>query len=339
MARSRVTIKDVAVRADVSHQTVSRVINNKEHVNPHTRSRVEKVIKELGYRPSAIARSMVKGHTFTLGCISPNLTDYIFANMIESAQAEARRQGFFILTGSAPTIDDVRPLLDEMLNRRVDGLLVLNPRDDERYHYLLPLVQEGLPIVYLKNSPIDEAVSSVVCDDNNGGYQAVNYLVKLGHTSIATILGLENEECTLDRLAGYRQALQEAGITPDKKLIAVGDWTARSGEQAVRQLLKTKRTFSAIFAQNDRMAVGAIRALQEAGLRVPQNISVIGYDNIPLVSYFTPPLTTIQQPMSEFGRHGARLLIRAVQIPQSKPKQMRLNARLIERSSCAPPPQ
>jgi len=332
-----VTIRDVAALAGVSHQTVSRVINNSERVSPGTRTRVEKAIKELGYRPNAIARSMAKGHTHTLGCISPNFTDYSFASIIESAQVEARRQGFFVLTGSAPTVDEIQPLLDEMLNRRVDGLLVLNPRDDERYRYLLPLVKEGIPLVYLKNSPIGEAVSSVVCDDKNGGYQAVHFLVGLGHTSIATILGPENEECTLDRLEGYRQALKEAGIEPEKKMVAVGDWTAKSGEYAVQQLLETKQSFSAIFAQNDRMAVGAIRALRETGLRIPQDISIIGYDDIPLASYFDPPLTTIQQPMDEFGRHGAQLLIEAVQNPKYIPKQVRLNVQLIKRSSCAPP--
>ena len=334
MARSRVTIKDVAARAGVSHQTVSRVINNKEEVSPHTRSRVESVIRELGYRPNAIARSMVKGHTRTLGGISPNFTDYNFTSMIESAQAEARRQGFFILTGSAPAADEIQQLLDEMLNRRVDGLLVLNPRDDERYRYLLPLAKEGLPIVYLKNSPKDEPVSSVVCDDKNGGYQAVSYLVELGHTSIATILGPENEECTLDRLDGYHQALRDAGIETDPKLITAGDWTAKSGGQAVQQLLQSKRSFSAIFAQNDRMAVGAIRALREAGLIVPQDISVIGYDDIPLVSYIDPPLTTIRQPIDKFGRYGAKLLIEAVQNPNYKPKQIRLDVQLIKRKSC-----
>ena len=337
LARSQVTIRDVAALAGVSHQTVSRVINDSERVRPETRSRVEAAIEELGYHPNAIARSMARGHTHTIGCISPNLSNYIFASMIESAQAEARRQGFFILTGSAPSVDEVQPLLDEMLNRRVDGLLILNPRDDNRYRYLLPLIQRGMPVVYLKNSPKGELVSSVCCDDQNGSYQATRYLLELGHTSIATIIGPENEECTQDRVEGYRQALLEAGTNPEEVLITKGDWTAESGGQAIRQLLASEIPFSSVFAQNDQMAVGAIRALRDAGLRVPQDISVIGYDDIPLASYFDPPLTTIRQPMDEFGLHGAQLLIEAVKNPKYIPKQVRLNAQLIKRNSCAPP--
>lgn len=338
MAAAQVTIRDVAGRAGVSHQTVSRVINKSEGVTPGTRLRVEQAIKELGYRPNEIARSMAKGHTHTLGCISPSLTNYIFASMIESAQAEARRQGFFILTGSAPTVDEVQPLLDEMLNRRVEGLLILNPRDDDRYQHLLPLIQEGLHVVYLKNSPKGELVSSVCSDDQDGSYQATRYLLELGHTSIAIITGPENEECTQARLEGYHQKLSEAGISSDGLLIAKGDWSAASGGQAIRQLLASGIPFSSVFAQNDQMAVGAIRALMDAGLRVPQDISVIGYDDIPLASYFDPPLTTVRQPMDEFGRHGAQLLIDAIQNPKYKPRQVRLNVQIIERDSCAPPP-
>jgi len=336
LSPSRVTIRDVAALAGVSHQTVSRVINNSERVTPSTRKRVEGAIKELGYRPNAIARSMAKGHTYTLGCISPNLTNYIFSSMIEGAQTEARSQGFFILTGSAPSIDEVPPLLDEMLDRRVDGLLVLNPRDDNRYRYLLPLIEEGIPVVYLKNSPKGELVSSVCSDDQGGGYQATQYLLELKHTSIATITGPENEECTQDRLVGYRQALSETGIKQEEILIARGDWTAESGGQAIQQFLASEKSFSAVFAQNDQMAVGAIHALRNVGLRVPQDVSVIGYDDIPLASYFDPPLTTVRQPMDEFGRHGAQLLIDAVQNPKHKTKQVCLNTQIIKRKSCAP---
>ncbi len=336
LPRSKITIRDVAIRAGVSHQTVSRVINKSERVSPTTRTRVKKAIKELGYRPNVIARSMAKGHTYTLGCISPNLTNYIFSKIIESAQAEARRQGFFVLTGCASTADDVLPLLDEMLNRRVDGLLVLNPRDDARYIHLLPLIEQGTPVVYLKNSPKEEAVSSVCANDQSGGYQATQYLLDLGHARIATITGPENEECTLDRLEGYWQALSEAGVKQDRELIVQSDWSAESGGQAILQLLEAKVPFSAVFAQNDRMAIGAIRALRDSGLRVPQDISVIGYDDIPLSSYFDPPLTTIHQPMDEFGRRGAQLLIEAVQNPQHTLKQVRLNTQIIKRNSCAP---
>ena len=159
----RPTIKDVAARAGVSRQTVSRVINKKGEITAETRARVLAAIDELGYRPSAAARSMVAGSTSTLGCISPNLVDHTFASIIQSAQAEARRQGYFILTGSAPNVADVEPLLEEMLRRQVDGLIVLNPRADERYRYFRPLIEKGMAVLYLNNTPQDDPVSSVHC--------------------------------------------------------------------------------------------------------------------------------------------------------------------------------
>ena len=336
--RSRPTIKDVAARVGVSRQTVSRVINNKGEVSDTTRDRVLAAIEELGYRPNATARSMVMGRTCTLGCISPNITDYTFANIIEGAQAAARRLGYFVLTGSAPNESDVEPLLEEMLHRQVDGLMVLNPRADDRFRCFLPLIEEDLAIVYLNNTPQGEPVSAVHCDDRDGGYQATHYLIERGHTAIATILGPDNEECTFDRLEGHRQALSEAGLALDSIPLERGDWSATSGYQATQRLLEAAQPFSAIFAQNDRMAVGAIRALREAGLRVPDDVSIIGFDDIPLASYFDPPLTTLRQPMEELGRQAARLLVRTIQNADRLPEQVSIRARLVERASCAPVP-
>ncbi len=332
----RVTIHEVAKEAGVSRQTVSRVINDRPDVAPDTRSRVKEVIARLGYQPDVIARSMVKGYTHTIGCITPNLTDYNFSSIVESAQAEARSQGFFILTGSAPTDSEVLPLLDEMLNRRVDGLLVINPRDDERYRHLIPLIEQNIPVVYLKNTPDNEKVSCVCLDDVKGGYLATRHLLQLGHTEVVTILGPKNEECTIDRLTGYKQAFSEANLPIKDQLIAFGDWSAQSGSDAIEKLLNEDVFFSAVFAQNDRMAVGVIRRLRESGLRVPQDISVIGYDDIPLATFFDPPLTTIRQPIVQFGQLGAQILIQAVHNNLPKPKMIRLEPALIERNTCEP---
>lgn len=334
--RSRPTIIDVAARVGVSRQTVSRVINNKGEVSDATRDRVLAAIEELGYRPNAAARSMVMGRTYTLGCISPSLTDYTFANIIDSAQAEARRLGYFVLTGSAPTVEDVEPLLEEMLRRQVDGLMVLNPRADERYRYFLPLIERGLAVLYLNSTPQEEPVSSIHCDDRLGGYEATRYLIELGHTAIATILGPSNEEANVDRLTGYRQALAEAGLTCEPDCVVRGDWSAMSGYEATRRLLATPQPFTAIFAQNDQMAIGAIRALREAGRRLPEDVSIIGFDDIPLAAFLNPPLTTLRQPMRETGERAVRLAVETIQDPDREPEQILIPARLLERATCAP---
>lgn len=333
LEKSRVTLHDVAALAGVSHQTVSRVVNNIDHVRPETREKVEAAILELDYRPNVIARSMVKGNTRTLGCISPNLIDPAFTRIIESAQAEARRQGFFILIGSAATADDAQPLLDEMLDRRVDGLIMLNAHDDERYILLEPLYNNGTPVVYVKNSPVDEKISSVRCDDVQGGYAATQHLLELGHKKIAIILGLQNEQCTRERLRGYKQALAEAGRVIEDHLILQGNWTSQSGAEAASELLKNPDRFSAIFAQNDRMAAGAIRALRDSGYNVPEHFSVIGYDNSRLSRLIDPPLTTIDQPLEEFGKQAASILIKAIQNDHHQIVEFCATPELIQRQS------
>ena len=330
----RITISDVARQAGVSKQTVSRVINDRPDVAPETRKQIKALIKAMGYEPDPIARSM-KGSTLTIGCVTPNLSDFNFSAIVQAAQSEARKNGYFLFTGSAQAEYDVPPLLKEMLNRRVDGLIIINPRDDNRFRHLLPLVESGLPIVYIKNSPIDEPVSAVCLDDLSGGYLATQYLLSLGHKSIVIILGPENEECTKNRLAGYMKALQEAGIEPDQRLIILGDWSAETGKKVIEKFLDYRVGFSAIFAQNDRMALGAMRALREAGFRIPQDVSVIGYDDLPLTAYFDPPLTTIHQPIDMFGQLGVQLLLESIIKPNSETKIIRLDPSLIIRETCA----
>jgi len=332
--KNRVTLHDVAALAGVSHQTVSRVINNSDHVRPETRKRVEDAILELDYRPNAIARSMVRGSTHTLGCISPNLTDPVFANIIEGAQAEARRQGYFLLVGSASSVEDVQPLLDELLNRCVDGLLILNARDDERYQLLLPLIGNGTPMVYIKNSPDGERVSSVRCDDIQGGYLATKHLIDLGHKKIGLILGRHNEQCTHERLEGYKKALQEASLPFRESLLIQGNWSSRSGTQAVEKLLEDADQFSAVFAMNDRMAAGALRGLRGAGYRVPEDYSLVGYDNVPLSELIDPPLSTVHQPLEEFGRQAAQIVIQSIRSgKKSSPVERCITPELIARNS------
>jgi len=331
----RPTIKDVAKRAGVSYQTVSRVINNSKRVSPDTLARVKQAIEELGYRPSSIARSMVRGKTFTIGCISPNLTDYVFAKIIDSAQVEAREAGFFILTASAQNVDEVQVVLEEMLRRQVDGLMILNPREDERYLHLQPFIKNKIPIVFIKDEAGEMPVYSVTCDGLHGAYQATKHLLSLGHKTIATITGKTNEEDAVQRLEGYHQALSEARFPDQPALIVSGDWTEESGQLAAQQLLDTGIPFTAIFAQNDRMAMGAVHTLHMNGLHVPRDISIIGFDDAPFAPYLHPPLTTIRQPMGELGKQAARVLSKRINQPDSPLENVHIPPRFVERNSCA----
>ena len=330
MTLSRPTIRDVARQAGVSHQTVSRVINRSADVLPETRALVEAAIEQMGYRPSAIARSMARGLTHTLACISPNLTDYTFASVIEGAETEARQHDYFILSSSAADPDAFRQLVDELVGHRwVDGLIVINPYSDERHQY----VPEDFPVVYVGARSHGESISLVCLDDEMVAYEATRHLLSLGHRHIATVTGPMAEDCSQDRAKGYRRALQEAGIAFDEQLIVEGDWSATSGQEALLSFVSQSHTPTAVFAQNDRMAMGVLRAARDAQLKVPEQLAVIGVDDMPLSSYFDPPLTTMRQDMPRIGQEATRLLLELIQDRNTAIQEVKLPAQLVVRQS------
>lgn len=330
MSASRPTIRDVARLAGVSHQTVSRVINRSNDVTPDTRDRVEAAILELGYRPSAIARSMARGETRTLACISPNLTDYTFASIIEGAEQEARSQGYFLLSSSAGNAQGFAELMEELVgHRRVDGLLIINPYADER-HQLIP---PDFPVVFVGAHSRGSAIPSVCLDDEDVARAATRHLLERGHRRIALITGPMVEDCSVDRRTGFIQSLEQAGVPFEESLVYQGDWSASSGRKALLTFAEHGRLPEAVFAQNDRMALGVLHAARELGLRVPEQLAVIGVDDMPLASYFDPPLTTMRQDMPRIGREAARLLLERIHNPQSAISHIKLTAELVVRQS------
>jgi LacI family transcriptional regulator len=330
MSISRPTLRDVAKKAGVSHQTVSRVINGSEDVLPETRALVEAVIEEMGYRPNAIARSMARGQTHTLACISPNLTDFTFASLIEGAEIEARQHKYFMLSSSASDPEAFRELVDELVgHRRVDGLIVINPYADERFEY----VPKDFPLVFVGVSAHEKNICSVSLDDQKVAYEATRHLLDLGHNSIALVTGPMEEDCSRDRTEGYRRALLEAGIPFDETMVIEGDWSATSGQDALLSFIEQGRVPTAVFAQNDRMALGVLSAAREADIKVPSQLAVIGVDDMPLSSYFDPPLTTMRQDIPRIGREATRMLLDIIQKKTTQTCDMKLSAELVVRQS------
>jgi len=330
MSIPRPTIRDVARQAGVSHQTVSRVINGSEDVLPETRALVEAAIEQMGFRPSAIARSMARGQTHTLACISPNLTDYTFASVIEGAQTEARQHKYFILSSSASDPQSFHELIDELIgHRRVDGLIVINPYSDERFEY----IPRDFPVVFVGARSHDETICSVSLDDEKLAYEATHHLLSLGHTRIALITGPMEEDCSQDRTEGYQRALREAGIPFDETMIVEGDWSATSGQSALLSFVEQGRAPTAVFAQNDRMAMGVLHAARDVNLKVPTQLAVIGVDDMPLASYFDPPLTTMRQDMPLIGQKATRMLLDIIENKQTPARHLKLPAQLVVRHS------
>lgn len=330
MPTSRPTIRDVARQAGVSHQTVSRVINGSEEVLPETRALVEAAIEQMGYRPSAIARSMARGRTHTLACISPNLTDYTLASVIEGAETEARQHDYFLLSSSATDPESFSRLVDELVgHRRVDGLIVINPYADKRFEHL----PENFPVVFVGAQSHEKNISSVCLDDEKVAYEATHHLISLGHTDIALVTGPMEEDCCQDRTEGYRRALKEAGLPFDETKVIEGDWSATSGQSALLSFVEQGRIPTAVFAQNDRMAMGVLRAARDANIKVPSQLAVIGVDDMPLSSYFDPPLTTMRQDMPRIGQEATRMLLDIIQKKNTDLREVKLPAQLVVRQS------
>ena len=334
MKTSKPTIRDVANLAGVSHQTVSRVINQDPHVLPDTKQKVLEAINQINFKPNAIARSMASGRSNMLALITPNLVDVTFANAHEGAEFELRQKGFFLITSSSSTEEEFSELIEELIgHKRVDGVLLFNPYIDRR-HTRLP---KDFPLVYIGGRERDDILYSVYLDNRAASTEAALHLINLGHKVIAHISGPRSEDCAQERYKGFEDAITKSGLTLTQSLIDEGDWSATSGYEIFNKWLQRGTVPSGVVVQNDRMAVGVLRAARDAGIKVPEQLSVIGFDDMPLGSYFDPPLTTMRQDTYEIGRRAASLLLKVIQTGQTRPVHERFLADLIVRNTTAKP--
>ena len=331
----RATIRDVASHAGVSHQTVSRVINGNPNVAEVTREKVLATISTLGYVPSPMARGLISNRTHSIGIVAEDISDQTFARWVAGAERAARARGYYLMIGSVEPEDDERGYLRLMLERRVEGLLLARPSVLLPLSELEPVMAAGVPIVSVGTShPHGIAVD---VDNRQGGYDATSHLIGHGHRAIATILGPADWPSTAARLDGYRAALDEAGIGYDPALVvqATG-WGLESGRTAGAELRARGTRFTALFAHSDLIAFGAMRELRLQGLSIPDDVSVVGYDDLPVAAYVDPPLTTVHQPMEELGALAAGLLLDQLAGEGSQGAQTHLlPAELVPRESVA----
>jgi len=308
----RATIRDVAARAAVSHQTVSRVINGHESVAESTRQRVVSAIRELGYVPSPMARGLISNRTHSLGMVTADVSDGFFARAVAGAESEARRRNFYLIVGSveeSPDDEEGTGYLRLMLERRVEGLILARPGIVFAGEQLQGAASAGIPLVSIASAELP-GFTVVDVDNRRGGFEATAHLIEQGHRSIATVVGPLDWPSAAARLEGYRDALRQAGIAEDPALVeSAPDWGLESGHAATDHFLRRGTPFTAIFAHSDLMALGAIQRLRSAALQVPEDISVIGFDDLPIAAYVDPPLTTVHQPMREVGELAASVVL------------------------------
>jgi LacI family transcriptional regulator len=327
------TMQEVAARAGVSVSTVSHVINDTRHVETATRERVLQAVAELNYQPNRLARGLRNRQTATLGVLLPNSANPFFAQVLLGIEKTCFDLGYNIILGNAHD-DPQRELfyLNTMLSKQVDGVLLIST--DSHQEALDLLTRQDVPVVIADRSLGDRAVDAVFTNNKQGAQMATEYLLALGHRRIGCISGLSLLTPSGERVHGYRAALDAAGVPFDESLVIAGDFLHEGGYQACRHLLELSNPPTAIFACNDMMAIGALCAIHEAGLQVPADISVIGFDDIPLAAYTIPRLTTIAQPAEQLGHVAAQRLIRRLREGPLPVQQRRLTVSLIERDSC-----
>jgi LacI family transcriptional regulator len=330
-----VTIQDVAQLAGVSPATVSKVMNGAPYVSQEAREKVMSAATKLKFRPNAIARSLKGKRTLTLGLITNDLEGVFTMPLMRGVEEAASKQGFSVfLCNSYGEASRERAHLEVLLAKQVDGIILMSGYSvKERGAPALPL--SDLPLVYLYQYTHDLNVPCVVPDDLGGGKLGTEHLLKLGHRRIGFINGPSTYEATHARLEGYRQSLEAGGIIFDPALVRVGKWHEDSGYRLAHELMKLPQPPTAIFCASDSLAVGAIDALHELDLRVPEDVAIVGYDNRQFAAYQRPPLTTVALPLYEMGKLAGELLLSAIAAGGGSTAQLhKIPCYLVERQSC-----
>jgi DNA-binding LacI/PurR family transcriptional regulator len=329
MKSKRPTLRDVARYADVSYQTVSRVINNNEHVSDDTRERVQKAIKSLGFKPNRAAQILQTERSHTLEVVIFNSGFNLF--LYEMARTTQRLGYHFVI--SAITSDEFVPTLESAASRFVDGLILV-PEVSlvEDYEALIDLT-DGIPFVQI-GARLGEELPSVIYDQMQGARLATQHLIGLGHTRIAEISGPLRNYDAADRHRSWQATMREHGL--DAAMSVEGDFSIEGGYRAMKELLNGGAAFSAAFIANDSMTIGAHTALREHGLRVPNDVSLVGFDDLPEAAHFVPGLTTVRQDFELLGRMAIEYLVSMIQNPDTPVHQRVLQPKLIVRESTCP---
>ncbi|MBE2221932.1 MAG: LacI family DNA-binding transcriptional regulator [Anaerolineae bacterium] len=332
-----VTIVDVAREAGVSYSTVSRVVNNFKYVKPDTRERVEAAMDRLGYVANLKARSLAGGRSQVVGMLLYELDTSYHVEIVRGVDAEITNSEYdLMLSTTHKRRRKESAYVTQLTQGMVDGFLFVLPRYLEAYTE--DLDRQQVPYVLIDHPGIDGIKSNTITATNwQGAYDATQYLIDLGHSRIGFITGTIEVASAQERLAGYQSAIRDNGFFVDPELICKGDFLEDSGYEAAKKFLSLAEPPTAIFASSDVSAFGAIRAIDEAGYLVPQDISVVGFDDVPESSYIRPRLTTVRQPLREMGQLATRMVLARIEDPTLPVEQVELPTVLIIRDTCQSP--
>jgi DNA-binding LacI/PurR family transcriptional regulator len=341
MNASPATIKDIARRAGVSHSTVSRALHSSPLISAETTERIRLIAQEMGYHPSAAARSLKTNQTKALGVIVRNIDDPFFSEILQGIEDVAQSEGYSLFISSSQNeTDRERLIVKAMREHRVDGVIICSTAFETSQSR--ELLEQSVPIVVVNNQAAEDYRYSIYHDDVDGSRQITRHLIGLGHQRIAYLGNSTSGRTTLDRLTGFKQEMEFAGLpVPEEYIHQVAGGEPEHGLAGLDHFLKLPHRPTALVCYNDMMAFGALRGLQLAGVHVPEECSVTGFDNIVLSAYTNPPLTTFDQPKHFIGAEAARLLLGMLGPDSGKDttglKSQTLKGQLLVRASTAPP--
>lgn len=331
--KTRVRIEDVAKRAGISTATVSRYINRSDYVSSQNAERIRAAIEDLNYVPHAAAQTLARQRTMTLGLFFPSLTSAYFSSLLRGVEIRANQDNYTLLIHSSEIVTKETRKRRALGEHNTDGIIVFSDSlDDEE---LIRLVNRNFPVVLMhRSSPSFLNIPTVIIENKNGVYTLISHLIEVhGYRKIAFLRGPEMHENAYWREAGYRKALSEHNLDFDPDLVESGDFNTEQARLAVKRLLEKNIKFDAIFAGDDDAASGSMMALREAGVRIPEDVAVVGFDDQIIASHLSPPLTTVRSPIEQVGFQATDKLI---QLIDGKPVEMQtlLPTELIIRNSC-----
>jgi LacI family transcriptional regulator len=332
--KNKLTINDIAKLAGVSKGAVSYVLNNKPGVSEEVREKILRIIEEYGYKPNKLSQALAGKRTNFIALVIPDISDVFYAKIIKGVEKTLSKHGYFLNLYSTHANPEKEHQVFDFLNMGiVDGVIVMAYHINESF--IKKIIDTKIPFVFIDYPYDNDRVYSIIVDNEEGGFKATEYLISLGHRKIAFIHGSKEAWDSELRFRGYLKALEKYDIPFNEKLVSRGDFTKEGGYKAVKDLLNSHERFTAIFSANDHMAFGAIKALKEEGLRVPEDVSVIGFDNIEASALSNPPLTTIMQPTYQLGEVSVKILIKLLSGETLDQKKYLLKTQLIERKSCS----
>ena len=337
--KSHVTIKDIASFAGVSPATVSRVLNDSGYVGGETRRRVEAAIVELGYRPDARARGLRGMPSKLVALIIPDILNVYYTAVSQAIEHQLAQRGYIMLLGiTRESAERYIDYLQFLWERKVDGIIYVPPAKGDYSDHTRRLVRQGIPFVEINRQREVDLLDCVLADNLRGAYRATQHLIGLGHERISLIVGSPETTTGADRIQGFKHAMMDAGLEVDPDLLRVGDFTKDHGFEATEQLMALSPRPTAIFATSNRLLFGTMTALARRGIRVPDDVSVVAFDDSEWLGLWQPPVTTVDIAVEEMGMLAVDLLLRWMRDghPPDKPRTYSLSTMLVERNSCRP---